>query len=356
MILAQGTGIPNYITNLYRECLALDTANSYVFFQPQLNRTIGRTEVAFAPPGSLGAAWFDLFGVESLIRRAKLNLFHGPSHILPWRKSPGVQYVVTIHDLANRVVPNHYRALLRWYYRWRLPVSLSLADAIIAVSRNTKQDLMKWYKVPESKIHVIHLGVPAHLQQAQTVIEKSLCSGKYFFSVTTHPKRKNILGAMHAFARFAKGINLSYIIAGVIEAAQRRELLTLAEKLGIKNQIVLFGYASNEQLTNLYRNAEFLIYPSFYEGFGFPVVEAMSSGCPVIASNNSSLPELLPDNLWLVDPYQPADMADKMLKMLALSPEHRQTLISTNKAYVQRFTWRNAARQTIEVFSKLRRS
>ena len=116
---------------------------------------------------------------------------------------------------------------------------------------------------------------------------------------------------------------------------------------------MLFGYADDHQLINLYRNAEFLIYPSFYEGFGLPVVEAMACGCPVIASNASSLPEIMPDDEWLVDPYNPADMADKMQRMLALSPDRRHEIVEKNQKHARNFTWEKTASRMIEIFEGL---
>ena len=185
--------------------------------------------------------------------------------------------------------------------------------------------------------------------------EERLIENKYFFSVTTHPTRKNVLGALKAFAMFAGQSRLKYVIAGVIGEQQRQEFFASADQLGVRDKVALFGYADDDQLVNLYRNAEFLIYPSFYEGFGFPVVEAMACGCPVIASNTSSLPELMPDKEWLVDPHNPADMAGKMQRMQALSPDRRRELVETNQKHARSFTWDKTANQMIEIFTQFQK-
>jgi glycosyltransferase involved in cell wall biosynthesis len=208
---------------------------------------------------------------------------------------------VTIHDLTWRVMPWQYGWKHRYYYAWQVPRSLRMADAIVADSHNTKKDIIHYYKVQPERIHVVHLAAADHFYKAAEGSGDRLIAGRYFFSVTTHPSRKNILGAMEAFAKFAAGSDLSYVIAGLINEQHRRELLACAERLGIRQKTTLFGYADDQQLISLYRNAEFFIYPSFYEGFGLPVVEAMACGCPVIASNTSSLPEIMPDDQWLVD-------------------------------------------------------
>jgi glycosyltransferase involved in cell wall biosynthesis len=355
MILEKGTGVPNYVAHLYRKCLEIDPANQYVFFQPNASRTLGVTEVASVPRGLLGAAWFDSLRVQRLIRRANLDVFHGPSHFLPLWKFAGIKYVVTIHDLAFRIMPEQYDWKHRWYFGWQLARSLKMADAIAADSHNTKKDIIHFYGIPEERIHVVHLGVAEHFFQAAGRPHERLIADKYFFSVTTHPTRKNIIGALKAFALFAGRCQVKYVIAGLMNETQRQELFARADELGLRDKINLFGYAEDDQLINLYRSAEFFIYPSFYEGFGLPLVEAMACGCPVIASNTSSLPEIVPDDEWLVDPYQPADMAGKMQRMLALSPDRRRELTEKNQKHVREFTWDKTARKMIEIFNGLTR-
>ena len=290
MYLERATGVPNYVAQLYRKCLEIDPVNQYVFFQPGLSRTLGTTKIARVPRGLLGAALFDSLRVQRLIRQGQLDVYHGPSHFLPLRKCAGVKYVVTIHDLAYRIMPSQYDWKHRWYFGWQLARSLKMADAIVAVSLNTKRDLVRFYNLPEERVQVVYHGVAEHFLRAPGPPGSELIGDKYFFSVTTHPTRKNVLGALKAFAMFAGQSRLKYVVAGVIDEQQRQEFLASADRLGIRDKVTLFGYANNDQLVNLYQNAEFLIYPSFYEGFGFPVVEAMACGCPVIASKYQFAP------------------------------------------------------------------
>jgi glycosyltransferase involved in cell wall biosynthesis len=355
MFLEKGTGVPNYVAHLFRKCLETDPDNQYVFFQPSVARTIGQTEIAPTRPGLLGAAWFDGWRVQKLIRRTKPDVFHGPSHILPLWKISGVKYAVTIHDLAFRAIPSHWGWLMRAYYGWQIPRSLKMADVIVADSHNTKKDIIRFYGIPSEKIEVVHLGAGEQFLNAGGVPRERLLPEKYFFSITTHPARKNILGALKAFALLAEQSDLKYLIAGLMGEPQRQELCACADKLGIGDKVVLFGYADDEQLISLYQNAEFLIYPSFYEGFGLPLVEAMACGCPVIASNASSLPEVMPDSEWLVDPHDADDMAGKMRRMLALSAAERQALIEKNRHHVQNFTWEKSALRMRKIFESLGR-
>ena len=353
MFLEKGTGVPNYIAYLYRACLKIDPDNRYVFFQPDQSRIIGETQTAPARAGLAGAAWFDTVQTYKLNRELSPDIFHGPSHVLPFRRQKGVKYVVTIHDLAFRVLPEHYGWQHRAYYGWQVSRSLRMADVIVADSHNTKRDIIRFYQVPEEKIKVVHLGVAEQFFETAETRPPRVVGEKYFLSITTHPKRKNVLGALKAFALFANQNDVQYVVVGLMGEPQRQELLALAAELGIRDKVRLFGYADDSQLVSLYQNAEFTLYPSFYEGFGLPVVEAMACGSPVIASNTSSLPEIVPNREWLVDPYDFSDMAGGMQRMLALSPAQREELAANCRDQARHFTWEKSARQMIEIFNQL---
>jgi glycosyltransferase involved in cell wall biosynthesis len=353
MYLEKGTGVPNYIACLYQACLRIDPSNQYVFFQPNRSRTLGDTQIASAPAGLAGAAWFDTVQAQKLTRAHRPDIFHGPSHILPLRKLSGVKYVVTVHDLAFRVLPEQYEWRHRLYYGWQVARSLRMADLVVADSHNTRRDVLRFYPVPPERVAVVHLGVADQFCRAAEARPPRAVTGRYFLSVTTHPRRKNILGALKAFATFAPRTDASYVVAGLMREPQQQEFLALADQLGVRNKVRLFGYADDSQLVSLYQNAEFTLYPSFYEGFGLPVVEAMACGCPVIAANASSLPEIVPDGEWLVDPYDITAMAAKMQQLLALSPEERRRLGERHQHHAKNFTWEKAAGQMIGIFQEL---
>ena len=345
--------MPNYIGYLYRACLKIDLGNQYVFFQPNQTRTIGETLLASAPAGLAGAAWFDTVQAGRLTRQIAPDIFHGPSHVLPFRRYHWVKYVVTIHDLAFRVLPGQYDWPHRFYYGWQVARSLRMADMIVADSHNTKRDIIQYYRIPPERIEVVHLGVADQFFRSAGTRPPRAVAEKYFLSVTTHPKRKNVLGALKAFATFAAQCDAIYVVAGLMGEPQRQEFLVLANELGIRDKVRLFGYADDSQLVSLYQNAEFTLYPSFYEGFGLPVVEAMACGCPVIAANTSSLPEIVPDGEWLVDPYDIIDIAAKMQRMLNLSTEERRQLGEKNRQHAKNFTWEKAAARMIEIFKTI---
>lgn len=353
MLLEKGTGVPNYIACLYEACLKLDSANQYIFFQPNRSRTLGETLVAGTPPNLAGAAWFDTIQTHQLLRASRPDIFHSPSHVLPLRKLRGVKQIVTIHDLAFLVFPEHYDWKHRLYYGWQVARSARLADCIVADSHSTKRDIIRFYGIPPERIQVVYLAVAEHYFQAPETQGPRPLAEKYILGVTTHPKRKNVLGALQAFATFAAKTDVIYVVAGPMAEPHQREFMTLANRLGVGNRVRLWGYADGPQMAALYQNAEFTLYPSFYEGFGMPAAEAMACRCPVITSNNSSMPEVMPDGDWLVDPHDIGDMADRMQRMLALSPEARRLIGEKNQQHARLFTWEKAARQMIGIFETL---
>lgn len=352
--LQAGSGIPYYIKNLYSKLAEVDAKNSYIFFQTSNQKTIGKTLIYPTKATGIAGALFDLFSVNKLIKRANVTIYHGASFILPFFRLPGVKYVVTIHDLAFlalRGEPNDYSYFYYLFTKYGIRRSLKNADVVVADSENTKKDIIKYYKTTPSKIEVIHLGINQIL--LTPITEKRIIKEKYIFSVSTNPKRKNTGSVLRVLALSQKLSTVNYVVAGIIPDHQKTELETEIRKLKLEKRVKIFGYASEQQLRNLYKNAEFFIYPSFYEGFGFPVVEAMASGCPVITSNNSSLIELLPDKNWLVDPYDISDIQQKMEMLLDLTDKEKKDLVDRNFEFSQRFTWDRTAQKMVRLFERL---
>lgn len=355
--LQAGSGIPYYIKNLYSKLTEIDSKNSYIFFQPSDEKTIGKTLTYQTKAIGITGALFDLFFVNRLIKKANIEIFHGASFVLPLSKRAGVKYIVTIHDLAFlalRQESNDYSYFYCLFTKYGIRRSLKNADMIVADSENTKKDIIKYYGTPPSKIEVVHLGINEVF--LKPVEDERIIKEKYIFSVSTNPKRKNTRSVLQALATSTKLSAINYVVAGIIPDHQKTELETEIRKLKLEKRVKIFGYASEHQLRNLYKNAELFIYPSFYEGFGFPVVEAMASGCPVITSNNSSLVELLPDKNWLVNPYNISDIQQKMETLLSLTNKEKKDLVKRNFEFAQRFTWDLTAQKMIRLFERLQHS
>jgi len=342
------TGIPYYIECLYKECLKVDHDNEYIFFQTKKTKMIGNTHVIKRGNSVIDAFLFDNFLIRKLIKQDKIDVYHGPASILPFFKDKNVRYVLTVHDLSFLVFPNNNSKIFNLYYKYFVGRSLKNADVIVADSENTKRDIAKFYSINKNKIRVIYPGVN-NLFLSKTHV-KRLIQEKYFFTLSTHPERKNIYRVIELLESNNQLSNHVFVIAGLIPADQLSKLKVLIKKLHLQDQIILFGYATEEELMSLYQHAEFFIYPSYYEGFGFPILEAMLSRCPVIASNTSSIPEITPNKDWLFNPNSTKGIQRSIEKMISLTPGNREKLIQDNLIFASKFSWHESAMTMIKAY------
>lgn len=346
------TGIPKFIRGLYTSLQSFDKKNKYIFFQISNLKKLGKTKIIKLPQNILTNFLFDNFLINKLIKEERIDLFHGPSHIMPLGKIRSVRYVTTIHDVHFLYNFSFNKSLFNIYYKNSISHSVGKSDAIVVDSNNTKKDICKFFKVDEAKIKVIYPGVDDIFFKRTT--SKRLMANRYFLALTTHPERKNIYRILKIMHRYKKQFDsLQFILVGFISDAERIKLKKIIEALNLKNSVVVFGFATQEQLVNLYQNAEFFIYPSYYEGFGFPVLEAMASKSPVITSNISSMPELMPNKDWLINPYDEESIARKMQEIMDLTPQEKKTLVDNNFRYASNFTWKKTAKAYLKIFNEL---
>jgi len=355
LVVEKFTGIQNYIESLYGEILRIDKKNSYKFVQSSPNKKIGDTEIIKTPRGTFFNALFDCFLMNRILRKNNNRniIFHGTSFVLPFYKLKNVKYVLTIYDLNFKVLPQKYFTFFNFYYGIFLKRSLINADKIIAISECTKRDIINFYNVPADKIIVTYLAGNVFFDVCDKKVER-IYGEKYFLAVTTHPIRKNTMSVIKALAKSNILRKYKFVITGSISHEQKQEIFRLAKKLKVHNNIRLMGHVSREDLLSLYNHAEFFVYPSFYEGFGLPVLEAMMAKCPVIVSNVSCLPEVVIKNYqYLVDPYSIDDIRKKMEDMAMLPRSERKKLVLKNYVFSKNFSWEKCAKKTISIFKSL---
>ncbi|MFA9263100.1 MAG: glycosyltransferase family 4 protein, partial [Undibacterium sp.] len=241
-----------------------------------------------------------------------VNVLFVPAHTVPLFHPK--RTIVTIHGLEYEFSPESYGFLARLYMRYSIRYSVLMAKQVIAVSENTKQDLIRLYNVPEEKIRVIYEGFT---RKEPDQLSRVKMGKPYFFFVGRLETRKNIIRIIEAFERFKDGTGLSHelILAGkpgygyeMIEGRIR------ASKY--KEDIQEVGYVSEEERWRYLKGAEAFLFPSLYEGFGLPVIDAQSIGVPVITSNSSSLPEIAGDGAVFIDPMNPQALAEAMSEVV----------------------------------------
>lgn len=289
----------------------------------------------------------------SLMKHKDLDVFFSPAHYAP-RFCPA-PLVITIHDLSYFYYPDEFLKkdlykLINW-----TRYSIEKAKKIICVSRNTKKDLMKFYKVPESKITVIYNGYEKQAQRSKVKIQSrnlKFNPKQYILYVGTLQPRKNVLTLIKAFSKFVMhNPSFKLVIVGK-KGWLYEKMFSLVEQLSLEKSVVFTGYVSNEKLAVFYRNAFCLVLPSLYEGFGIPILEAMSNGCPVISSKVSSLPEIGGDACLYFDPNNVDELINK-LTSLKQNSHLRTNLVQKGKERITNFSWKKSAKQTLKLLQSL---
>ena len=226
---------------------------------------------------------------------------------------------------------------------------LKSADKIIAVSNSTKKDLVEVYGIPENKVSVIYSGVNVGrgTRDEGLIKEKYSLPHKFILYLGTLEPRKNVEGIISAFEQITDS-GYSLVIGGG-KGWLYRKIYKKASRSSAKDKIKFIDYVDPADRSALYQLADLFIWPSFYEGFGFPPLEAMSVGCPVITSTNSSLPEVVGDAAILVDPYNVKEITSAMNQIL-IDDQLRQNLINKSYQQVKKFDWQNTAKEILNIF------
>jgi glycosyltransferase involved in cell wall biosynthesis len=265
--------------------------------------------------------------------------------------------VSTIHDLTPVIFPAWHQIHRVLSSKMLFPKLIRDSDRIIAISHHTKSDIIRYYRVPEQKISVIHHGASDNYRKMDPQIvdlirQKYHLNNPFALFVGTLEPRKNIPTLLKSFALCKKkNPDLKLVIVGH-KGWKYAEVFTTIADLHLEKEIIFLHYVPHEDLPAIYNAAELFVYPSLYEGFGLPPLEAMQCGIPVITSNTSSLPEIIGNGGIMVDPLDIQDLADKM-SLLLTDNQSRQDNIRYNLSRCQQFSWEKCARQTAEVYEEI---
>jgi len=285
--------------------------------------------------------WKQLFFFEEIKKVSKNSLiFHTiPETFFLTR----MKEVIVVHD----IIPLLFREMsprVFYYYRYVLPKVMRKACHIIAVSYSTKNDLVKHYEVKEEKISVVHSGIdPPRFSNRELPVE-----GPFVLFVGAFRPGKNVERLFKAFSLIKDRIAEKLVLAGSGFSEFEQKLRKLACELGIKDRVNFLGYLKEDSISFLYRRCNLFVFPSLYEGFGFPVLEAMAAGAPVIATNVSSVPEIAGDAALFFNPRSPEDIAEKMLKVLS-SESLKEELRRKGKERAKLFRWEKTASKVLEI-------
>jgi glycosyltransferase involved in cell wall biosynthesis len=292
------------------------------------------------------------FQLPIWLKNLKIDMLFSPSLHAPifWKNK-----IVTIHDCAYDRFPEFDNFLSKIYFKLMFWSAKYFSKKIITVSEFSKKELINLHKINPDKISVIYESVPEipniEKDSSRKVLQKFKINKPYFLFIGNTRPRKNILGLIKSFDLFLKNTRNDYllVIAGKID----KRFIDLNKKIknmGLENKIILTDFVSQEEKTALYRETLALTFPSFYEGFGLPILEAQSLEIPVLTSNTSSLPEIAGNGALFVNPYNTDEIANNMDR-ISKDEVLRQSLIKNGLDNIKRFSWKKSAKQLYEIIA-----
>ncbi len=347
-------GISRYIKCLLDEYHKYNMNVTLFAASPEARQLYAKFEVLVSDTAnpSKRIFWEQFISPFSLVKH-KIETYHCPMQVLPLlTRLSRVKKIVTVHDLANFKFPEFYLKSKQKYLTALTRLSMQFADKIIAVSENTKKDLIEVLNVPEKKIQVIYHGcssLPVDEETALQVKKQYKLPEEYILFVGTLEPRKNIAVLVEAlkYLKNTKKTDYPLVIAGAVGWKFSPSFEQIKQS-GLK--IILTDFLNDEQLAALYKSAKIFVYPSLYEGFGFPVLEAMAKGTPVICSNNSALPEVGGDAGLYFSPEDFHELAEK-IQALWSDTKLQYKLSSAGLKQAEKFSWSKCAKQTLELYA-----
>jgi glycosyltransferase involved in cell wall biosynthesis len=357
-----GKGLGRYTKEIVDNILKLDQENEYVIFLGKDNFNEFKVENPRVKKVLADVRWYTL--VEQIfmpyyIWREHLDLIHFPHFNVPIFCP--VKFIVTIHDLILTKFPTQRASTLspilykikNYAYRFVIQNAVSRSSRIIAVSDFTRNDIMNNFKINSDKIVVTYEGVATDIkaggQLSDNILEKYKIAKPYLLYVGNAYPHKNLEWLIKTFSILDLKIDLSLVLVGKDDYFYHR-VKNYAENFKTK-KIIFPGFVPDDELSVLYKEAIVYVFPSLYEGFGLPPLEAMSQGCPVLSSNKTSMPEILGEAALYFNPEDENDFREKVLKIVE-DKNLRSNLINRGYEQIKKYSWRDCTEKTLEIYKK----
>jgi glycosyltransferase involved in cell wall biosynthesis len=348
------TGLGNYSRFVIEALLKYASQHEYLAYTPKPPRDnkAGLTLPPKLPTTLMGGGLWRSWLINNDLKKDNVDIFHGLSNEIPFGiKKSGVKSVVTIHDLIFLRYPELYPTIDRFFYQQKFRYACENADAVVAVSQQTKDDIMEFYKIPSERIRVIYQDCQeifhpsATLRVREDILKKYSLHKPYIICVSSFSERKNQKRLVEAFQQLGLKDYELVLVGGKSKYAEQ---ILINSPLGVRG---VFGVPSTD-LPALYQGASLCVYPSFFEGFGIPIVEALHSGIPVVAATGSCLEEAGGEGALYANPLDINDLADKMRQVLS-NDSLRNDLILKGREHVKQFSGEQIAGQLIELYKEL---
>ena len=354
-------GIGTYIRNLLRELAKLDHDTEYVIVsRPDDDLAVRALGENFRPVAETAGNYSlsEQIAIPRLLKRERVDLFHAPHYVLP--PLVGCPSVVTIHDCIHLMFPQYLPN--RWaltYARTSITMAARRSTRVLTVSESSKRDILRFVDVPPGKIDVIYnsfdprFGVEPDADTVDRVRERYQLQSQFVLyagNVKPHKNLERLIEAFHLVR--SRGLDQLKLILIGDEISKYTALRRAVHRHQLHNYVRFLGYLPEDTLAVMYRLAGVFVFPSLYEGFGLPPLEAMASGTPVVTSNVSSLPEVAGDAAVLVDPYSAEAIADGMYRVLT-DNNLRSDLRRRGPERARQFSWESSVRRVREIYGQV---
>ena len=358
----RGTGIGTYTYQLIYNINLMDKLNRYLLFLPDENISDlnpgDNINIKLISEDRKENFWEEI-DIPNILTNTAMDVYLVPQNGIGLPKSKTCPFIITLHDVIPYKLPETVGPQYLNIYTREIPEIIPMCDGIVTVSNFSKQDIAKTLNFPEDKIFVTHLAAediyfPQNKEKCREFIKaKYGIEDKFILYVGGFSPRKNIKGLIQAFSKIKLKLKENYklVILGK-KGRSYYDYRDLAYNLGIKDDVVFTGYVPVEELPVFYNASSMLCYPSFYEGFGLPPLEAMACGTPVIASDITSIPEVLGEDALYINPYDIDDIAEKLF-MLVDDEKLRTRLAFNGLRRSTLYSWKRTALETIQALSKI---
>ncbi len=361
-IVRNGTGLGSYGRTLINGLSEIDSVDQFLLYAPDEGRDDLREQVELRQNVSFHYPAHGRFrfqrdawrtrGIVSDLIKDNVNLYHGLSGELPSGiRKAGIPAVVTIHDLIFLRHPEYYKWIDAHIYKRKFYATLKEATHIIAISECTKRDILYYGDFPEDKITVVYQSASKKFNMKEALLQSSLLEGvdKYFLQVGTIEERKNAMESVQALEYLPEEMHL--VLVGR-ETPYAEQVRRFASMHGLTPRLHILSGVDNDELAKIYRHAECFVYPSRYEGFGIPIIEAIQSGLPVVAATGSCLEEAGGPDCLYVSPDDPKGIAEAVKSLSSMSKERQERIIRSQQ-YVKRFENNDVAGQVLKLYKQI---
>jgi glycosyltransferase involved in cell wall biosynthesis len=356
-------GIGTYVRNLLRQLARLDTATEYVLICGEEDCSIASTlgpNFRAVPEKAGTYSVREQIAVPIDLRRQRAELFHEPHYVLP--PLTPCRSVVTIHDCIHLRFPQYLPNRLGYAYaRASMWTATHRAARVITVSEASKRDILRYFRVPESRIDVIYNAIDDRFWEEPPADDVERVRQRYQLTapfvlyagnIKPHKNLERLIESFHLLRQDSPELKDVQLLIIGDQISKYATLRRAVHRHKLHKHVRFFGFVSDQTLAALYRLADVFVFPSLYEGFGLPPLEAMASGTPVITSNVSSLPEVVGDAAFMIDPYEPEAIADAMRRVLT-KPELRASLRARGLARAREFSWERSIRRVREIYDEV---